>query len=422
MQPRRAAKGAKALVKVRKYGRRSWRQRPRFTSARSVVTSAWKPREVRSSSCRSTVRNVFGSGSPGTREALSWGPLRSRRDVHVHRCTHARRRSASEPCLGHDLRPGGRANRARVLPAGGLHPRRHAGAGDLDGRRGARREPVHALRRRGEGSAAFLHRRGAPRGRDPALRAVLRRASRSRAPGGDRRIRGDDGGRDSQRRPRHPAAGARSVKKPSAPRASPPSLVLASHSPRRRQLLEMLGIRFEVVAADIPEVRLHGEAAAQYARRLAREKARAVPGEGVRGAATIVVVRGEVLEKPADADDALRMLRQLEGRRHEVITAICLVADGAVFEARDSTLVFFRPASDKLLRAYVATGEVMDKAGAYAIQGYGAALIDRIEGDFFSVMGLPVRLVLDLLRRAGWDYRFETASTVISQRSTGTTP
>jgi len=208
------------------------------------------------------------------------------------------------------------------------------------------------------------------------------------------------------------------VKKPSAPRAGagPPSLVLASHSPRRRQLLEMLGIRFEVVAAEIPEVRLRGEAAAQYAGRLAREKARAVPGAWVLGADTIVVVGGEVLEKPADADDALRILRQLEGRRHEVITAICLVADGAVFEASDSTLVYFRPASDELLRAYVATGEMMDKAGAYAIQGYGAALIERIEGDFFSVMGLPVRLVLDLLKRAGWEYRFETASTVNGQR------
>jgi septum formation protein len=178
----------------------------------------------------------------------------------------------------------------------------------------------------------------------------------------------------------------------------------------------MLGLQFEVAAAEIPEVRLRGEAAAQYARRLAREKARAVSGAWVLGADTIVVVRDELLEKPTDADDALRMLQRLQGRRHEVITAVCLVADGVEHEARDSTVVFFRPASDELLRAYVATGEPLDKAGAYGIQGYGAALIERIEGDFFSVMGLPVRLVLDLLKRAGWEYRFETASTVNGQR------
>jgi nucleoside triphosphate pyrophosphatase len=183
-------------------------------------------------------------------------------------------------------------------------------------------------------------------------------------------------------------------------------LVLASSSPRRRQLLEMLGLPFVATAANVPELRLPREAPAAYARRLARDKARAVPGAWVLGADTIVVQGDDVLEKPVDAADALRMLLQLNGRRHEVITALCLIADGKEREAIDTTAVYFRQYEAEFLRAYVATGEPLDKAGAYGIQGYGAALVERIEGDFFSVMGLPVRLVLDLLREAGWEYRF----------------
>ena len=185
----------------------------------------------------------------------------------------------------------------------------------------------------------------------------------------------------------------------------PHPLVLASRSPRRRQLLEMLGIPILVAHADIQELRLPGEAPAAYARRLARDKARAVPGTLVLGADTVVVVGAEVLEKPKDEEDALRMLRRLQGRRHEVTTAVCLIADGTTHEAADTTAVYFRHADDPLLRAYIATGEPMDKAGAYGIQGYGAVLVERIEGDFFSVMGLPVRLVLDLLAQAGYPYR-----------------
>jgi septum formation protein len=183
-------------------------------------------------------------------------------------------------------------------------------------------------------------------------------------------------------------------------------LVLASGSPRRRQLLEMLGLPFVAAAANVQELRLPREAPAAYARRLARDKARAVPGAWVLGADTIVVQGDAVLEKPLDAGDALRMLLQLNGRRHEVITAVCLVADGKEREAIDTTAVYFRQCELDFLRAYVATGEPLDKAGAYGIQGYGAALIERIEGDFFSVMGLPVRLVLDLLDQAGWTYDF----------------
>jgi len=183
-------------------------------------------------------------------------------------------------------------------------------------------------------------------------------------------------------------------------------LVLASSSPRRRQLLEMLGLRFMVASANVQELRLPREAPGAYTRRLARDKARAVPGAWVLGADTVVTLGEEVLEKPRDADDALDMLRRLQGRRHDVITAVCLLADGVEHEATDTTAVYFRAADDDLLRAYVATGEPMDKAGAYGIQGYGAALVERIEGDFFSVMGLPLRLVLQLLERAGWEYRF----------------
>jgi septum formation protein len=168
----------------------------------------------------------------------------------------------------------------------------------------------------------------------------------------------------------------------------------------------MLGIPHLVAPASVQELRLPRESPLKYARRLARDKARTVPGAMVLGADTIVVLDQEVLEKPVDSEDAVRMLTKLAGRRHEVITAICLIAGGREYEAADSTTVLFRPATEEVLRAYVATGEPLDKAGAYGIQGYGAALVERIEGDFFSVMGLPVRLVLDLLAQAGWNYRF----------------
>jgi len=187
---------------------------------------------------------------------------------------------------------------------------------------------------------------------------------------------------------------------------TPPVLVLASGSPRRRQLLEMLGIPIEVRPPHVPEVRNPGESPQAYVERLAREKAASVAGPLVLGADTTVVVDGEVLEKPVDATDALRMLRRLQGRVHQVITAIALKTPDSMLSATDVTAVRFRPADDDVLRAYVATGEPMDKAGAYGIQGYGAALVERIDGDFFGVMGLPVRLVLDLLARAGHPYRF----------------
>lgn len=183
-------------------------------------------------------------------------------------------------------------------------------------------------------------------------------------------------------------------------------LVLASSSPRRRRLLEMLGIRVLVQPADVQEIPLPREAPADYARRLARDKVRAVPGALVLAADTIVVLDGQILEKPVDAEDAVRMLTRLAGRRHEVITAIALMADGTLYEAASTTGVWFRPVDEATLRAYVATGEPMDKAGAYGIQGPGAVLIERIEGDFFTVMGLPVGLVAELLGQAGYPYWF----------------
>lgn len=183
-------------------------------------------------------------------------------------------------------------------------------------------------------------------------------------------------------------------------------LVLASRSPRRQQLLAMLGIPTLVAPADVQEIPLPRETPSAYARRLARDKARAVPGAFVLGADTIVVLDDEILEKPRDAGDALAMLTRLQGRWHEVITSVCLIANGETHEAQDRTAVEFRRLDEGTLRAYIATGEPMDKAGAYGIQGYGAALIERVEGDFFGVMGLPLRLVVDLLAKAGAPYRF----------------
>jgi len=184
------------------------------------------------------------------------------------------------------------------------------------------------------------------------------------------------------------------------------SLTLASSSPRRRQLLEMLGIVVRVMPPNIPEVRRPLETPVDYVERLAREKALSVRGELVLGADTTVVIRDEVLEKPTDPGDALRMLRKLQGRTHQVVTSVALVAGDAIYQATDVTNVAFRRMNDAYLQAYVVTGEPMDKAGAYGIQGYGAALVEKIDGDFFSVMGLPIRLVLSLLEQAGQPYRF----------------
>jgi septum formation protein len=179
-------------------------------------------------------------------------------------------------------------------------------------------------------------------------------------------------------------------------------LVLASASPRRQELLRNAGIAFEVQPADIPEDALPGEPAKDCAERLAREKALAValqrPQDLVLGADTIVAVDGQLLGKPADSADAARMLRQLSGRDHEVITGVCLVAKGRPFVASEITRVTVDRITDQEIADYVATGEPMDKAGAYAIQGIAARWIPRIEGDYSNVVGLPVALVYRLMR------------------------
>ncbi len=180
----------------------------------------------------------------------------------------------------------------------------------------------------------------------------------------------------------------------------PASLVLASKSPRRSELLRLAGIPFTVRAADVPEVPQAGEAPLEYVRRLSQSKAGAVAlaeGEIVLGADTIVVSEGRILEKPADATDAGRMLRLISGRTHEVITGVCLrTADGDHVET-ESTLVRFVDWKPDEIDAYIQSGQCMDKAGAYAIQGLAAKFIDRIEGCYFNVVGLPIARVYRML-------------------------
>jgi septum formation protein len=181
-----------------------------------------------------------------------------------------------------------------------------------------------------------------------------------------------------------------------------PMLVLASASPRRQELLRNAGITFEVQPADIPEDPLPGEGAKECAQRLAREKALAVarqrPQDCVLGADTVVAVDGQLLGKPSDATDAARMLRLLSGRVHQVITGVCLVVGGQSSVASETTLVTVSDITEKQIADYVATGEPMDKAGAYAIQGIASRWIPRIEGDYSNVVGLPVALVWRMLR------------------------
>jgi septum formation protein len=184
-------------------------------------------------------------------------------------------------------------------------------------------------------------------------------------------------------------------------------LVLASASPRRQELLRNAGISFTVQPADVDETPLPGELPRECAERLARDKALAVwrlrPQDVVLGADTIVVVDEAILGKPIDPADAARMLRQLSGRVHRVITGVCVVEAAGTGENRElrtaseTTLVTMNDLSDDEIRDYVATGEPMDKAGAYAIQGMASRWIPRIEGDYSNVVGLPVALVYRML-------------------------
>lgn len=179
-------------------------------------------------------------------------------------------------------------------------------------------------------------------------------------------------------------------------------LVLASASPRRRELLEQAGFTFEVEAICVDETWRPGEAPEDYVQRLAREKAeavvrarqkRAASASLVLGADTTVVCNDLVLGKPLDEDDAFRMLRLLSGRTHRVLTGVCLISRAGVRTAVDSTQVTMRPISDEEIHSYVASGEPRDKAGAYAIQGRAALWIPQIEGCYFNVVGLPLARV-----------------------------
>lgn len=181
----------------------------------------------------------------------------------------------------------------------------------------------------------------------------------------------------------------------------PLPLVLASQSPRRRELLATAGILFTVRAREIEEVRAPGELPDPYVRRLAYAKTEAAwedRGEIVLGADTVVVLGQDVLEKPRDAADARAMLRRLAGREHTVVTGICLRHPGGVEIDSSTTRVRFSPLTDAEIDAYVATGEPMDKAGAYAIQGLASKFVERVDGCYFNVIGLPLSQVYRYLK------------------------
>ena len=178
-------------------------------------------------------------------------------------------------------------------------------------------------------------------------------------------------------------------------------LILASQSPRRQEILSRAGIRFILRPAEISEERMGDENPREHVGRLARLKAEAVaaaPEAAVLGADTVVVIESRILGKPANAEQAAWMLRQLSGREHEVLTGVCLRTGGRCIVEVESTRVRFVPLSEREIADYVASGEPMDKAGAYAIQGLASKFVERIEGDYFNVMGLPVALVYRLLR------------------------
>jgi septum formation protein len=191
------------------------------------------------------------------------------------------------------------------------------------------------------------------------------------------------------------------------------TIVLASASPRRQELLINAGIEFVVRPANIPEVRLPDESPKGFAERMAQEKARTIRDNvetahpqnknslAVLGADTVVVIGNEVLGKPTNSGDAARMLRLLSGREHSVITGVCL--SGETFEdvRSEMTMVYFGELSESDIKSYIKTGEPMDKAGAYAIQGMASRWISKIEGDYNNVVGLPVDLVLQMLREHG---------------------
>ena len=190
----------------------------------------------------------------------------------------------------------------------------------------------------------------------------------------------------------------------------PVRIVLASQSPRRRELLSLIGIPHDVLPADLDESVLPGEGPPEHAERLARSKADAIafhdPAAVVIGADTIVVLDGDILGKPRDANEAATMLRRLSGRTHTVHTAVAVAHGGRTVSGVESVEVTFRPLNETQIATYIATGEPMDKAGAYGIQGYGAVIVERVHGDYFAVMGLALGRLVGLLDSVGVLYHF----------------
>ena len=183
------------------------------------------------------------------------------------------------------------------------------------------------------------------------------------------------------------------------------NLVLASQSPRRRELLAILGYEFSVVPSSIDEMPAPGEAPEEYVVRVAREKGvevgSRVAGSIVLSADTVVTIDGEILGKPRDKEDAFRMLKRLSGREHRVYTAVTVINQirGDILEGLESTRVWFKTLTDAEILDYMSREDVLDKAGAYAVQGYAGIYIPRIDGNYFNVMGLPLPLVHELLCR-----------------------
>ena len=187
-------------------------------------------------------------------------------------------------------------------------------------------------------------------------------------------------------------------------------VILASQSPRRRQLLDLIGIEHEVSPADIDESVRAGELPEQYAERVAREKVEHVGRRNgdalIVGADTIVVIDDIILGKPRDVEDAARMLRMLSGRSHTVMTAVAARHADRTVSGVEIVDVTFLPLDDDRISRYIATGEPMDKAGAYGIQGYGATIVRRIDGDYFAVMGLSLIRLVAVLRELDVAYDF----------------
>ena len=192
-------------------------------------------------------------------------------------------------------------------------------------------------------------------------------------------------------------------------------VVLASSSPRRRELLNLIGIAHEVRPANLDESMRPRETPRRHAERLARDKASAIamrdPDLITIAADTIVVINRKVLGKPTDKEDAARMLAMLSGREHTVITAVAVSRGKKLRSAIEEVRVKFRRLREDEIEAYIATGEPMDKAGAYGIQGYGATIVERIEGDYFAVMGLPLVRLIGLMRDVGVVYQFGSLHT-----------